>query len=109
MGLNDHVKDDKRGKGSKRGSVNNAARLAGLRSDGKAQKGDWGGCDPRWVAAVVVAVTSRGGAVSFGLSRDGNAHSLTILLDGERETLWFNGDADLDLELEKVFAFFETL
>lgn len=109
MGINDHLKDEKREKGKGRGSVNNAGRLAGLGGNGKAATGDWGAADPRWVAAVVVAVSSRGGAASFGLSRDKGAHSLTIMLDGERATLWFNGDADLDAELEKVFAYVETL
>lgn len=109
MGVNDHVEKPKSGKGG-RGSVNNTNRLAGLRGgDGKASTGDWGGCDPRWLQALIVAVSSRGGAVSFGLSRDKGAHSCTIMLDGDRATLWFNGDADLDEELEKVYEYVNTL
>jgi hypothetical protein len=57
----------------------------------------------------VQAITSRGGACTFGLSRDGGAHSLTLMLNQERETLWFNGDADLDVELEQVWQTLETL
>lgn len=107
MGINDR-EESKRDK--KRGSVNNSGRLAdllGARSAGK-RKADWGGCDPRWLQAVVVAVTNVGGAVTFSTSRDGGAHGLTILLDGERASLWFNGDADLDVELEAVYHTFET-
>jgi hypothetical protein len=47
--------------------------------------------------------------VSFSLSRDGGAHGLALYDQGSRTQLWFNGDADLDMELEKVFAFLETL
>jgi hypothetical protein len=59
--------------------------------------------------AVVVNATRLGGAALFGVSRDAGAHSLKLYLDGSHETLWFNGDADLDEELEKVCAFLETL
>lgn len=100
---------DERKKG-KRGSVNNASRLAGLSGSEKPiGKADWGNASPEWIAAVVVGVTLAGGAVSFTLSRDQGAHGLTVMLDGDRTTLWFNGDADLNLELEKVFAWAETL
>lgn len=95
---------------SKRGTVNNSGRLSALLGarNGAARKADWGGCDPRWIAAVIIAVTNAGGAVTFSVSRDGGAHGLTIMLDGERASLWFNGDADLDAELEQVFHTFET-
>jgi hypothetical protein len=100
--------DEKRGK--RRGTTNNASRLAGLQAGGKpVGKADWGNANPEWIAAVVVGVTLAGGAVSFTLSRDQGAHGVTLMLDGERTTLWFNGDADLNEELEKVFAWSETL
>lgn len=98
----------RRGSG-KRGSVNNAKRLAGLTGGTKTSGADWGNCDPRWLAGVVVQITAKGGACTFGCSRDGGAHSLTLLLDGERETLWFNGDADLDAELERVYTYLDSL
>jgi hypothetical protein len=50
-----------------------------------------------------------GGAVTLGLSRDGGAYSLTLLLESERTTLWFNGGADLDAELEKVRATLDAM
>jgi hypothetical protein len=96
---------------NKRGETNNAARLAGL---GKANdKGgvrvDWGDAHPDNLSAVVLGVTRLGGLVSFGLSRDKGAYSLTIMLDGERAQMWFNGDAEIDTELEKVVAYLDTL
>lgn len=88
-------------KGS-RGSTNNASRLAAFSRGNAASGGDWGGCDAQRLQAIVVGITRLGGAVTFGLSRDKGAHSLTLLLDDSRQTLWFNGDADLDAELLSV-------
>jgi hypothetical protein len=70
---------------------------------------EWAGCDPKRLLAVVVAITGLGGAVTIGLSRDQGAHSLTLLLDNGRQTLWFNGDADLDLELDNVLGVLEAM
>lgn len=93
----------------KRGTVNNAGRLQAFSESRGKGDFDWGGCDPRWIADIVVAITSLGGALTIGRSRDGGAGSITLLLDGDRQTLWFNGDADLDAELEKVRAVLETM
>lgn len=98
----------KHGAGS-RGSVDNASRLAGFADKHGSASADWGGCDPIWIQSVVVGITGLGGAVTFGTSRDGGAFSLTLMLDGERETLWFNGDAELDAELELVNAKLEAM
>lgn len=97
-----------KGKG-KRGSVDNDKRLHRLFNNDEGTKADWGTADPRAIAAVVTACTRRGGACSFGTSRDGGAFSLTFFLDGQREQLWFNGKADIDAELEQVFYLLETL
>jgi hypothetical protein len=97
-------------KSKKRGSTDNSGRLAGLRPEATPQgNADWGAADPRWVAAVVAAATLRGCILSFSLSRDGGAHGLSLYTDGERVQLWFNGDADLDVELEKVFEYLESM
>lgn len=113
MGIQDEQKGSKpnrnSGGRSKRGSVRNADRLAAFAARKGGGKGDWGAVDARWLQAVVVNITRLGGACTFGLSRDGGAHSLTLLLDGERQTMWFNGDADLEAELEAVNATLETL
>jgi len=92
-----------------RGSVNNGRRLASLLervSAGGVGKADWGNARAEWIQAVICVIGQVGGMASFGYSRDGNAYNLTILLDGERETLWFNGNADLDEELRKVYEAF---
>lgn len=85
---------------SKRGSTNNANRLAAFASGSAAGGADWGSASPERIQGVVVEITALGGAVTFGLSRDKGAHSMTLMLDGHRETMWYNGDAVLDDELD---------
>ena len=91
--------DKKKGK---RGSVNNENRLQAFASGGSPGQANWGECSPERIQGVVHGITSLGGAVTFGLSRDKGAHSLTLMLDGKRVPLWFNGGADLDEELDGV-------
>ncbi len=83
-------------KDAKRGSTNNSNRLEAFAKSSHTTGADWGTCSPEKIHGVVMAITELGGAVTFGLSRDNGAHMLTLLLDGHRETLWFNGDSDLD-------------
>jgi len=97
------------GKSGRRGSVNNKKRLDAFSTRGDGGGADWGGCDSRLLQTVVVAITSLGGAITLGLSRNGGAHSLTLLLDDARTTLWFNGDADLDEKLREVIGTLEAL
>lgn len=94
-------------KGKKRGSVNNASRLAAFGATTEKPQGnaDWGSADPRWIAAVVVAATLARMEVSFAITKDGGAHGMKLYdyATGERVQLWFNGDANLDQELEQVW------
>jgi len=106
MGIAKNQKHEARGKTSNRGSVNNSARLAAFNQRAGTGSADWGGCRAEVLQEVVTAITNLGGACTFGLSRDHGAHSLTLMLDNERTTLWFNGGADLDDELAQVM---ETL
>lgn len=102
MGVADGATHGKEKKRSSRGSTNNKRRLDAFGARGPADGADWGGCDPDKIQGVVTGITELGGAVTFGTSRDGGAHSLTLLLDDSRETLWFNGNADLSEELLTV-------
>lgn len=87
-----------------RGSTNNVGRLDAFASGNLAGGASWATADAEWVSTVVVAITRLGGAVTFGLSRDEGAHSLTLMLDNTRKTLWYNGAADLNEELRAVVA-----
>lgn len=101
-------RDAKRGR-KRRGSVDNEGRLRNLFRSQHGGQADWANASPQMVLALICLVTARGGALSFGTSRDGGAYSLTIMMGGERETLWFNGGADLDAELENVGYLIQTL
>ncbi len=90
------------GKSKSRGTVRNPDRLEAFARSGPAGGADWGDCDPDRLQGVLVGITRLGGAVTFGLSRDKGAHSLTLMLDDNRQTLWFNGDANLNEELDAV-------
>lgn len=104
---NNAQKGKKRGKG--RGSVRNGDRLKAFAKGGPAGGASWAMCHSELLQAVVHKITAKGGAVTFGLSRDLGAHSLTLMLDDSRETLWFNGDKDLDEALGEVSDLLETL
>lgn len=108
MGANSSNEKYGKAKSKSRGSVNNKSRLQAFAGRGATGGADWGGCDPKWIQGVVVGITALGGAATFGTSRDMGAHSLTLLLDEEKTTLWFNGEADLDEELEAVIATLDT-
>jgi len=105
---NDEKKGGKSGNAG-RGSVKNAARLDAFAGRSAKGQADWGACNPERLQAVIVGITGLGGAVTFNLSRDQGAHGLTLLLDDQRQTLWFNGDADLDEELLSVAATLDSL
>jgi hypothetical protein len=102
MGDENEGRPKGRAKSKTRGSTRNTDRLNAFAGRDGVGTADWGACDPARIQTVVVAITAMGGAITFGLSRDLGAHSLTLLLDGNRKTLWFNGNADLDEELDGV-------
>jgi hypothetical protein len=96
-------------KRKRRGTVQNTARLDAFKEQRGATQASWASCSSKALQQVICAITELGGAVTIGLSRDLGAHSMTLLLDGGRETLWFNGDADLDDELLKVMGVLESM
>jgi len=109
MGVSKSQKHASTGNGGSRGSTNNKNRLKAFAKTGPGVGADWGGCDSALLQGVIEAITALGGACTIGLSRDGGSHNLTLMLDKNRETLWFNADADLDAELRKVIAELEAM
>lgn len=100
---------DSNGKKGRRGSTNNKRRLEAFGAGKSGHVVEWASCDSELLKAVIEGITCIGGAVTVGLSRDGGAYSLTLLLDGDRETLWFNGNADLDAEMRLVLGKLESM
>lgn len=79
-------------------------RLAAFTAATHSTGADWSSCDAELLKDVVVLITNMGGAVILGMSRDQGAHSLTLMLDGNRKSLWFDGDAELDDKLQEVIG-----
>lgn len=105
-------KEMERGTGKRRkarGSTNNGARLDHFTNRRKAGFATWETCDPGRLHSVVDKITSMGGAVTIGLSRDKGAHFVTLLLDDEKATMWYNGDANLDDALDDIAAGLKSL
>lgn len=107
MGINDREFKERKQNG--RGSVNNAKRLAAFANATAKGNADWGNATTTWVLAVISAITLKGGAVTFSLSRDGGAYGLRLMLDNDHQQLWFNGDVDPDQELERVCAILDSI
>lgn len=75
-------------------------RRRGSKNSG--QPVDWSAVDSNVIAGLVIAVTSQGGAVRFGLSRDGTALAVGILGDGEPYTEWFRPSDDIEANLVEM-------
>lgn len=97
-------------KKASRGKTNVARSLEGL-GQGKGPSGgaDYAEADFALIAGIIIETTRRGGAASFGLSRDKGAYNVTIFLDGDRKTIWINGSDDLNAELEKILHYMASL
>ncbi len=102
MGLHKNEKHEAKSKRGRRGSVKNSGRLKAFARPDDEGDATWGTADAKQVLGVIVLINALGGAVTWGLSRDFGAHSLTLMLDNSRETLWFNGGEDLNEKLEGV-------
>lgn len=107
MSWDDEMRNSKK---TKRGKTDIARSLAGLGS-GKGNSGgaDYAEADFSWLAGIIIEITRRGGAASFGLSRDKGAYSVTIFLEGERKTVWISSGDDLNTELEKIVHYLASL
>lgn len=101
MSYDDELRNSKK---SKRGATNVSKRLDGLGSaTGTRGAATYVGVDAGFLYGIVVEITKRGGAVSFGLSRSQEAWNVTLFLDGDRRTVWINGSDDVNAELEKIY------
>lgn len=69
----------------------------------------WDEATPEAISALVCAVSSIGGAILFGGSRDQGALLVTLHLDDERKNIWIAGGAEVDTELYKIFQKLEAL
>jgi hypothetical protein len=93
------VTDDTNGVfGKRRGASTTVASVA-----------DWGGANAALVIGLVRTVTSRGGAVRFGYTRDGGAYALGLYYGGEATSEYCRPSEDIDLFLQGWIEFYQDL
>lgn len=70
---------------------------------------DWGTADPGTISRLISVVTSRGGALRFGYTRDGGAYALGLYYGSESQTEYCRPADDLTQFLEDWIEFYENL
>ena len=70
---------------------------------------DWANADPRVICDLVAKVTSRGGAVRFGYTRDGGAYAVGFYYGQDSKTVYCRPGEDLDQFLKDWQRFYEDL
>ncbi len=104
MSLYNDAKLEKQDSRKAKARKNKGTRLDAFAGATHTSGADWSTCDAALLKDVVVLITNLGGAVIIGMSRDQGAHSMTLMLDEVRKSLWFDGDADLDEKLQEVIG-----
>ena len=64
----------------------------------------WESVEPNIIVGLIVAVCAQGGAVRFGMSRDGSALALGFLGDGEPYTEYLRPTDDIEANLLDMTA-----
>lgn len=67
-----------------------------------ASKADWGGADPAKVLDVIQIISSKGGAIRFGYTRDGGAYAIGLYMGGQGDTIYVRPSEDIDRYLSDL-------
>lgn len=78
---------------SKRRAERRAAR-------GTSVPAEWGNVDAERILALIAAVTSQGGLCSFGYTRDGGAFTITVIIEGDKQTDYIRPTEDVNSVLD---------
>jgi len=70
---------------------------------------DWCEATPQALSKLISTVTSRGGAVRFGYTRDGGAYALGLYYGSDNQTAYCRPTENLQDFLEEWVAFYENL
>lgn len=70
---------------------------------------DWSNATPATITRLIDTVTSRGGAIRFGYSRDGGAYAIGFYYGSESTTKYCRPGEELDTFLEKWIEFYAQL
>lgn len=71
------------------------------------EKASWRGAPAENLWEVIVNITEQGGAIRFGLTRDGGAYAVGIYDNGEHETEYLKPGEDLRGYLEELATAFK--
>lgn len=69
---------------------------------------DWSHVPPSEIAELIGLVTSRGGAIRFGYSRDGQAGSVGIYYGNDRDTVYLRPNEDFSEGTGVITRAFES-
>lgn len=107
MSWDEHAREKKK---AKRGATNVARSLEGLGQSAQQPGGaSYDLADGGLLFGIIIQISKRGGAVSFGLSRDAGAYNVTLFLDGTRKTIWISSSEDVNAKLEEIFHYLLAL
>lgn len=107
MSWDEHAREKK---SKKRGTANVARSLEGLGQSAQQPGGaSYDLADGGLLFGIIIQISKRGGAVSFGLSRDAGAYNVTLFLDGTRKTIWISSSEDVNAKLEEIFHYLLAL
>lgn len=73
------------------------------------ESAEWSICDSTLLISAIDLACKCGGAIRFGVSRDGGAFSIGIYGDGEPYTAWCKPSEDIDAKLRDVIELFEAI
>lgn len=99
---------DPQGKGqATRDRIAAVQRAERRKNRGTGAVADWGTADPSLVFSLVCRLTNEGGAVQFGLTRDGGSYTVRILGDGEPYNEYVRATEDINLALNGLLLDYE--
>lgn len=96
-------------KGERKTNSKKKGFLNGSNLDTTSTSWDWGTVEPGDIYRLVELVTSRGGAIRFGYSRDGNAGSIGVYYGEDRDTVYIRPSEGFDAATKPIVDTFEAL
>jgi hypothetical protein len=91
---------DPHGKGQAMRDKIAASQRANRRANrGHGDTTDWGTADPNLIHRLICQLTNEGGAVQFGVTRDGGSFTIRILGDGDPFNEYVRPTEDINLAL----------
>jgi hypothetical protein len=93
-------KGEIKNKSSKKGFLN------GSNSNTTESSWNWGDVETGELSGLVELVTSRGGAIRFGYSRDGNAGSIGVYYGEDRDTVYLRPGTAFQDGIKPIESFF---